>query len=63
MIKYVGDAFWLTAPAWILMFVISVLVTPRTPLDVVAIAVGFLALPFAVTESYEVWKKYEDTEG
>ena len=62
MIKYLGEAFFLTAPAWILMFVISVLVTPRTPMDLIAVGVGILAMPYALTESYEVWKRYEDTE-
>jgi hypothetical protein len=62
MIKYAADAFWLTAPAWILMFVTSVLVTPRTPMDLIAIGIGLLAMPYAITESYEVWKQYEDTE-
>lgn len=63
MRKYVADAFWMTAPAWILMFIISVLVTPRTPMDLVAVGIGVLAMPYALTESYEVWKQYEDTEG
>jgi hypothetical protein len=63
MSKYVGDALALTAPAWILMFITSVLVTPRTPMDLIAVGIGLLAMPFAISESYETWKKYEDTEG
>lgn len=66
MIKYLADGFALTAPAWILMFTVSILLVPNNSVDVVtnliSVGLGLWAMPYAIAESYETWKKYNEED-